>query len=108
MGVAITTPVTALANPDRPTNLVRGTGAGVSLSQNDTLNGVLVAPNAVNVQYTLNDNTAVFTLTTNGYLQLLNDIFATPGTYTLSYTFCEAEVATNCSSTTAVINVQAP
>ena len=76
VGVAITTPVTAVANPDSAT-LVRGIGAGISLSQNDTLNGVPVAPNAVNVQYTLNDNTAVFTLTTIGYLQLLNDMFAT-------------------------------
>ena len=101
-------PITAVANPDGPVILTRGIGAGVRLHLNDTLNGVPVPIGAVNVQYTLNTNMAVFTLTANGYLQLVDDMFATPGTYTLSYTFCEAGVATNCSSTTAIIDVQAP
>lgn len=108
VGVTITAPITAVANPDGPRILTRGIGAGIGLNLNDTLNGVLVPPGAVNVQYTLNDNTAVFTLTASGYLQLVDDMFAAPGIYTLSYTFCEAGVATNCSSTTATINVQAP
>ena len=108
VGVTIAAPVSAVANPDGPVILTRGIGAGIRLHLNDTLNGVPVPVGAVNVQYTLNDNTAVFTLTANGYLQLVNDMFAAPGIYTLSYTFCEAGVATNCSSTTATINVQAP
>ena len=108
VGVTITAPITAVANPDGPLILTRGIGAGVSLYANDTLNGVLVPPGAVNVQYTLNDNTVTFTLTPGGYLQLVNDMFASPGIYTLSYTFCEAGVASNCSTTSATINVQAP
>ena len=108
MGVTITAPITAVANPDGPLILTRGIGAGVSLYANDTLNGVLVPPGAVSVQYTLNDNTVTFMLTSGGYLQLVNDMFASPGIYTLSYTFCEAGVASNCSTTSATINVQAP
>ncbi len=115
VAVNITAPVTAISNPDGPVVLTRGIGAGIRLHLNDRLRGVLVPaggivfpPGPVNVQYTLNNNTATFVLSAIGYLQLLDDMFAIPGIYTLSYTFCEAGVPTNCSSTTATINVQAP
>ncbi len=115
VAVSVTAPITAIANPDGPVILTRGIGAGIRLHLNDRLRGVLVPaggivfpPGPVNVQYTLNNNTATFVLSAIGYLQLLDDMFAIPGIYTLSYTFCEAGVPTNCSSTTATINVQAP
>jgi hypothetical protein len=103
--VVINVPVTAVAVADIVPNFPRGAGFGFGLHNDDTLNGVLVPPGAPDVQYTLNNNTAIFMLSIEGYLELVDDVSTPLGTYNLSYTFCELGVPTNCSNATAQITV---
>ena len=103
--VVINVPLTVVAMNDNIVNFPVGGGYGEGLHNNDTLNGVLIPPGSPDVEYALLTGNAIFTLSIEGYLQLVDDSPASVGNYTINYQFCELGVPTNCASATATVTV---
>ncbi|MDO7138820.1 gliding motility-associated C-terminal domain-containing protein, partial [Algibacter lectus] len=78
-----------------------GTAGDVTL--NDTLNGVLVDDNSIDI--TLDDNGGLIGVAINNDGSIIVPPSSTSGTYTITYTICENLNPTNCDTTTAIVVV---
>ncbi|WP_159018191.1 gliding motility-associated C-terminal domain-containing protein [Algibacter sp. L3A6] len=78
-----------------------GTAGDVTL--NDTLNGVLVDNNSIDI--TLDDNGGLIGVAINNDGSIIVPPSSTSGTYTITYTICENLNPTNCDTTTAIVVV---
>ena len=93
-----------------PINGYQGGIAGNIFSNNgsgqDTLNGVPVIPNQVNISIINNGNISGLTISNNGNVVIPSSTPA--GTYTITYSICEKLNPSNCDQATIIIVVTAP
>jgi hypothetical protein len=98
--VKIKVPTTIIARPDGPFVFPQTSRpAGEDLSTNDTLNGSPIRAGAGVYQ----GSHSSFTISTEGLIRPILPIAL--GSYSVYYTVCEANVPTNCSSSTATIRI---
>ncbi|MGK4567264.1 beta strand repeat-containing protein [Flavobacterium sp. 3HN19-14] len=103
----VVTPPAIIANNDTPApvNGLTG-GTAVNVLDNDTLNGVAVAPSQVTITATTPVPAGITFDTATGIVTVQPNTPA--GTYTFDYSICEVLNPTNCDTGTVTVVVNAP
>jgi LPXTG-site transpeptidase (sortase) family protein len=99
-------PIVAVDDSASGVNGVTGATAVLNVFNNDTLNGVLVAPGDVTLTETVPDSSGALTLNPNGTVDVAPGTAS--GTYQLTYSICEVLNPTNCDTAVVRVTVLAP